>query len=91
MGAWVKENSMNGKRCASMLAGLVGAAGIIAITGCQHTVANSAAEKAYNDALNACERQAQTDVRQQCFDQAHQKYQNALRKGVASSCPKSTC
>lgn len=53
----------------------------------------SAAEKAWNDATNACERQQQTDARQMCFDTAMRQYQAALAKENAkrASCPASSC
>lgn len=53
----------------------------------------SAAEKTWNDATNACERQQQTDARQMCLDAAITQYQAALVKENAkrASCPASSC
>ncbi len=71
--------------------GLVGAVSMSAITGC--AVTDSAAESAFNTAMNACERQDKPDEREQCVNAAMSKYQTAIAKTRSStaSCPKSTC
>lgn len=52
---------------------------------------DSAADKAYSDSTAACERNQQTDQRQNCFDAAMKKYQAAKATANASTCPKSSC
>jgi hypothetical protein len=72
--------------------GLVTAAAIvgsIALGACSS--ANPAADKAWGDANAACERLQQTDQRQQCFDAAMRKYQDAVAKANASTCPRASC
>ena len=55
------------------------------------TSSDPAAEKAFNNDMAACERQQTTDQRQMCFGAAMQKYQAAMAKSNASTCPKSSC
>ena len=80
---------MNGKQCGLAWAALVGTLGLFAMVGC--TSPDAAAEKAYNDATNACERQTRTDQREQCFDAARKKYDAAMKDYYTSTCPKSSC
>ena len=77
---------MNTTRRISASIILIGGAGLL--LGCS-SGSETPALKAYNDALNACQREQSTDRREACFSDARQKYEAALR--ASSSCPKSTC
>jgi hypothetical protein len=67
---------------------LLAAAGLLATVACSSD-RNTPARRAYDDALNACEREQATDQRETCFTAARQKYEAAVRTG--SSCPKVSC
>lgn len=62
---------------------------LVAVVACSSS--DSAAEKAYSDSMAACERQQNTDQRQNCFEAAMKKYQAAKATANASTCPKSSC
>lgn len=69
---------------------VVGVIGVVmAASACSTT--DPAAEKAFNNDTAACERLENTDLRQVCFGNAMQKYQAAVAKANASSCPKASC
>lgn len=63
----------------------------LSVTAC--ATPQSAAEKSFADAIDACEREQQTDIREMCFDTAMRQYQAALAKENAkrASCPASSC
>jgi hypothetical protein len=63
--------------------------GLLTLGAC--TTSDSAADKAFNDDMAACERQQNTDQRQTCFNAAMQKYQAAKAKAAASTCPRGSC
>ena len=68
----------------------VGAIGVLGLAGCASS-SQTPAEKAWTDALNACERMTATDQRQACQETAMRNYQAALKAANADtlSCPKS--
>jgi hypothetical protein len=63
--------------------------GLLTLGAC--TTSDSAADKAFNDDMAACERQQTTDQRQMCFGAAMQKYQAAKAKANSSTCPRASC
>lgn len=77
---------MNTTRRISALMILIGGVGLL--LGCSSSRETPALE-AYNEALNACQREQGTDRREACFSDAQQKYEAAVR--ASSSCPKFTC
>jgi hypothetical protein len=83
-----KEKAVSGKLCVLALATMFG---VFGVAGCSTT--DSAAEQAYANATDACERMQSTDQREQCFDAAMRNYQAGVQKRskAMSACPGGTC
>lgn len=82
------EEAVKNNQRSRMLAALLGTMVLFAVSAC--ATGGDAADQAYSEAKNACERQP-TDKRESCYNAAAQKYQSDIAKQNASTCPKSTC
>jgi hypothetical protein len=85
----MKEANLNKKACTALVMGWVGTIGVLGLAGCASS--DQTAEKAWTDALNACERMTSTDQRQSCQETAMRNYQSALKTSNTSTCPKNSC
>ncbi len=70
---------MTVKRTPLVLSALILAGSVMSISGCS-TAHDPAWETAFNNKMNTCERLGQTDLREQCYDDAHKAMLEAMRK-----------